>query len=305
MTSVRATPAAARMPADLTGRDAGRGLAGLIDVLDRADAATLRPRTHRSASRAAAHRAGGGRAVPLRSVRPAPPARPVPAPFSVVAPDPAPTDRSVPAPAGGPLAALVRRVALWGAGPQGEFLAWRAHGPSRVAPVRRAASTPRAVPRPGLRARLVARVALWGAGPQGEHLAWSRPRPALDRPVVLRELPSTPTVQPAVPSPAAALVPGAVSSPAAPDRPPARSGIRPPDGPVVARLPAGPAVPMPRARTSQPTGWPTRPPRLLPRPTASFPAAGSGPARSRGDPLDAPARGSPRPPPRPAPRAPG
>jgi hypothetical protein len=34
------TAAAARMPADLTGRDSGRSLAGLIDVLDRADGGT-------------------------------------------------------------------------------------------------------------------------------------------------------------------------------------------------------------------------------------------------------------------------
>jgi hypothetical protein len=321
MTSVQATSAAAPLPSGIPGRDTARshptrGLAGLIDVLDRADGAgPARPLRHRSA---ASSRAGAGRAVPLRSVRPAPPARPVPTLPRVVQDDPAPTDWSLPA--GGaaasipqsPLSALVRRVALWGAGPQGEYLAWRA-APAVVAPAPQTAVR-RSVGRPSLLTSLVRRVALWGAGPQGEHLAWSAgpPRAAVphtredvDRPVVLRELPSTPTVQPVASSPATALVAGPVSVPGDPVAPPARSGNRPPVRPVAARLPAGPSVAMPSARTSQPTGWPTRPPRQLHRPTAQFPAAGSGPARSRGDPLDFPARGSPRPPPRPAPRAPG
>jgi hypothetical protein len=321
MTSVQATSAAAPLPSGIPGRDTARshptrGLAGLIDVLDRADGAgPARPIRHRSA---ASSRAGAGRAVPLRSVRPAPPARPVPTPPRVVQDDPAPTDWSLPA--GGaaasipqsPLSALVRRVALWGAGPQGEYLAWRA-APAVVARAPQTAVR-RPVGRPSLLTSLVRRVALWGAGPQGEHLAWSAgpPRAAVphtradvDRPVVLRELPSTPTVQPVASSPATALVAGPVSVPGDPVAPPARSGNRPPVRPVAARLPAGPSVAMPSARTSQPTGWPTRPPRQLHRPTAQFPAAGSGPARSRGDPLDFPARGSPRPPPRPAPRAPG
>jgi hypothetical protein len=323
MTSVQATSAAAPLPSDIPGRDTARshptrGLAGLIDVLDRADGVpgTARPVRHRSAASA---RNGAGRVVPLRSVRPAPPARPVPTPPRVVLDDPAPTDWSLPA--GGaaasipqtPLSALVRRVALWGAGPQGEYLAWRSAVPAVVAPAPHTAVR-HPVGRPSLLASLVRRVALWGAGPQGEHLAWSAgpPRAAVphtradvDRPVVLRELPSTPTVQPVASSPATALVAGPVSVPGDPVVPPARSGSRPPVRPVAARLPAGPSVAMPSARTSQPTGWPTRPPRQLHRPTAQFPAAGSGPARSRGDPLDFPARGSPRPPPRPAPRAPG
>jgi hypothetical protein len=334
MTSVQATSAAARLPSDPSGRDTARsrptrGLAGLIDVLDRADNGTgsTRPVRHRSA---ASSRAGAGRGVPLRSVRPAPPARPVPSPLRVVVDDPAPTDWTLTEGAGGvsatapaqltPLMSLVRGVALWGAGPQGEYLAWRGAAPAPIRPdvVRPAAVPPAAVVRPAegpsLLTSLVRRAALWGAGPQGEYLAWSAgpPRAAVqhtradvDRPVVLRELPSTPTVQPVASSPATALVADAAPSPAESVALPARSGSRPPVRPVAARLPAGPSVAMPSARTSQPTGWPTRPPRQLHRPTAQFPAAGSGPIRARGDPLSYPARGSPRPPPRPAPRAPG
>lgn len=313
MTGVRATTAAARMPADLTLRETGRSLAGLIDVLDRADGTPApRARTHRSAaSRAAIQRATAGRAVPLRSVRPAPPARPAPAPF--VAPQTA-AEQPPAVATPGALSGLVRRVALWGAGSQGQYLAWRpglpvAHPAPPVS--RRPAAAARPLP---LRTRLVRRVALWGAGPHGEHLAWpanaavgSAPvaRADVDRPVVLRELPSTPTIQPVASSPATALRTGPVPVPGDPVVPPARSGTSPPVRPVVPRLPAGSRDPMPSARTPQPTGWPTRPPRQLARPTSSFPVAGSAPARSRGDPPDFPARGSPRPLPRPAPRAPG
>ena len=47
---------------------------------------------------------------------------------------------------------------------------------------------------------LLRRIALWGAGTDGEYLAWGGPvrpaeKPAADRPVVLREMPSTPTIQ--------------------------------------------------------------------------------------------------------------
>ena len=79
---------------------------------------------------------------------------------------------------------------------------------------------------PGFLGALVRRAAFWGAGEHGEYLAWSAaplPRPgsrislrAVDGPVVLRELPSTPTVQPVASSPASAVVPGPASSPAAP-----------------------------------------------------------------------------------------
>jgi hypothetical protein len=320
MSDERPTPAAAaRVPADLTGRDPSRTLAGLIDVLDRADGSAARRRPHphprhAAAARAAAYRSGAARTVPLRSVRPAPPARPAPAPFR---PAPArPVAPAAPAATQGLLSRLTRRVAFWGAGPDGAYLAWGAPAASASVP---AASAPVAPPRapvapgPGFFGALVRKVAFWGAGEHGEYLAWSAvppPRAAarislrpVDAPVVLRELPSTPTVQPAVPSPAAALVPGPAPSPAEPVAPPAPIGHRPPAPPVVASESAGPRVPVQSARTPQPTGWPQRPPRSSHRPARSFPTA-TGLARARGDPAFR-ARGSPRPPPCRAPRAPG
>jgi hypothetical protein len=293
MTSDRATSAAARLPADLPGRDTARTLAGLIHVLDRADGVPgpKRPIRHRSA---AAARAGTGRGVPLRSVRPAPPARPAPAPLRVVVDDPAPTDwtaSEAPVPQGR-RASLVRRMALWGAGPQGEYLAWR----PAVRPVRTAARpvvrTPDgATAGPVRRHGLLRRAALWGAGTDGQYLAWggpSRPgaKPAGDRPVVLREMPSTPTIafppnstpqiQLSAPSPARELS----------HRRPAPAGPRwtPP-------VPRG-AVAVPGIRPSGPpersraTGWP-------PQVTGS--GVPTGLAQARGDPLSSPARGSPGP----------
>ncbi len=317
MSEERRTPAAAsRMSADLTGRDPARTLAGLIDVLDRADSGAPRRRPlprHAAAARAAAYRSGVVRTVPLRSVRPAPPARPTPAPFRALPQTPAPSATVAALPAGF-LARLTRRVALWGAGPDGAYLAWHGTAPAAVEPQRAAAERRPAPPRPGLLTSLRRRAALWGAGRHGEHLAWSTtPLPrsavrislrAVDGPVVLRELPSTPTVQPAVPSPAAALVPGPVSSPAGPEARPAQIGHRPPAPPVAESEPAGPRVPVASARTPQPTGWPHRPLRSSSRPARSFPTA-TGLARARGDPLPGRARGSPRPPPCRAPRAPG
>ncbi len=324
MSEERPTPAAAaRMPADLTGRDPGRTLAGLIDVLDRADGGTARRRPHPrhvAAARAAAYRSGAVRTVPLRSVRPAPPARPAPAPFrarSVVAPVPA----VVPATRDGLLARVTRRVAFWGAGPAGEYLAWAPSAPVATATARPGAGTPDPVagrgPRPrtpGLLTALHRRIAFWGAGVRGEYLAWSAaplPRPTapislrfVDGPVVLTELPSTPTVQPVTSSPVAALVPGPASLPAEPVAPPALLGHRPPAPQAVASEPAGPRVPVQSARTPQPTGWPQRPPRSSSRPARSFPTA-TGLARARGDPSPYRARGSPRPPPCRAPRPPG
>src|SRR4029453_19664601 len=96
----------------------------------------------------------------------------------VVVDAPAPTDWSLPASAAAasipqrPLSALVRRVALWGAGPQGEYLAWRSVAPAVVAPApHTAVRSP--VGRPSLLTSLVRRGAFWGAGRQGEHLAGS------------------------------------------------------------------------------------------------------------------------------------
>jgi hypothetical protein len=183
--------------------NAGLGLAGLIDVLDQADGALgpRRPRprraaVHRSPSmrlvadrwdplrefapraatrptslRAAPSRHLHSRPVPLRSVRPAPPAR-VPAPVPAAAPLP-------PAPRGlrAGLRSFVRRMALWGAGPGGAHLAW---GAGRPPPVYRAGA-------------LV---------PPARRAADRRP---VDPPVVLRALPSTPTTGPAASSSAAAL----------------------------------------------------------------------------------------------------
>ena len=176
----------------------GRGLAGLIDVLDRADGAGRRPQVRRpSAHRPAGSRTGAVRTVPLRSVQPAPMARTTHAPRVVVVPEP---ER---VPVGG-LSGLLRRAALWGSGAQGEYLAWR------VAPP---VTDPAAAARRSARVRsVVRRLAMWGSGPGGKYLAWGGPafpdpRRDVDRPVVLRELPSTPTFQPAAPSPAAALPP--------------------------------------------------------------------------------------------------
>ncbi|MFD2090881.1 hypothetical protein [Blastococcus deserti] len=259
---------AARMAAEAVLDGHGRGLAGLIDVLDRADyaSANRRPQARRtSAHRPAAARTGAVRTVPLRSVQPAPMARRTPAPRVVVVQE---TD---PLPVSG-LAGLVRRAALWGAGPRGENLAWRV-APRAVAPAAR---------RPARIRSLVRRLALWGSGPQGEYLAWGRPaaspvQVSVDPPVVLREMPSTPTVQPAAPSPAAALLPrGPASSAGTRGAPPVPRG-------AVAVPGARPMGPPERSRA---TGWPSHP-RTSPEAT--------GPGRARGDPLSCPVRGSPPP----------
>ncbi|WP_212719383.1 hypothetical protein, partial [Blastococcus sp. CCUG 61487] len=209
--------------ATLAGEIAARGsstagdsaLIGLIGVLDRADGPPPRPRNrpvHSTAFRAT------GRPVPLRSVQPAPPARAgrvpsAPAPRVVVVPE----RQRVPITG---LRDLVRRLALWGGGADGEYLAWRTAAPA---------------PRPSQRTRvraLVRRAALWGAGEHGEYLAWGAPvaaRRRLDPPIVLHELPSTPTIRPAAPSPAAAPRPTPV----------ARRGPRSPVGPVHSPPPPG------------------------------------------------------------------
>ncbi len=278
----------------------GASLAGLIGVLDRADgvpSATRGRPVHTTASRA------GARAVPLRSVPAAPAARPGRVPVAAVR---TPTVTVVPEPERRPITGLrdlARRAALWGAGPQGEYLTWR---------------TPEPAPRPALRPRLRAltrRIALWGSGSRGEHLAWGGPvhvavSRQVDPPVVLRELPSTPTIRPAAPSPAVALIP-------APTVPAPRTGptvLRAPAAVPVAAVrpaPTGPVVPgwaPPPPGWPQPPAWGSRRPVAVPVgrttvlpplpsgprrtvPVARVASAGAraGPARARGDPLRVPA----------------
>ncbi|MGY1704319.1 hypothetical protein ACI79C_07080 [Geodermatophilus sp. SYSU D00697] len=220
---------ASRVADDLT-------LSGLLDVLERADELPLR-------------RPRPGRATVLRPGATRRPARSLPVARPVPVPRPRPASSAAPAPV--PPAP-----------------------PAAVAAPRPAADQP---PRPTLRARLralVRRLALWGAGPDGAHLAWGRPvRPARrpDGPVVLTELPNTPTIQPAAPSPAAALRPARAPRPVAPPRVP----VVPP----LARQ-----VPAPRA-TPSPGTAPAGHRRGTPRASA--------PARARGDPRPPPARGSP------------
>jgi len=274
MNGERAT--APSVSADHPGRAQGRTLAGLIDVLDRADGAATarRPQPRRTSShRHPGTRSGAVRTVPLRSVQPAPSARRTPAvPRAFAVPEPERTGVAG-------LAGLVRRAALWGAGPAGEHLAWRPR--SLTAPVPRPAAAP-AVRRPGRLRGLVRRAAMWGAGPRGEHLAWggtvaAPARREVDPPVVLREMPSIPTIQPVAPSPAAALLPRGPASSAGP------RGLPPvPRGAV-----AVPGVrPRGRPERSLATGWPPQ-----------VPASGVATSlvRARGDPLSCPARGSPVP----------
>lgn len=206
-------------------------LSGLLDVLDRADPLPVRA-GHRP-RRAVVHRAPVAR--PRAAVRPVP----------VPAQRPRP-GTPVPAPAAVP--------------------GWTAPAPAPA-------------PRPGLRTRvrhLVRRLAMWGAGPGGAHLAWGRPAPAAparrpDGPVLLTELPSTPTIQPAAPSPAAALRPARSPRPAGSPRVPVVA-------PLARQLPA--PRPAPAPRTAQGSRQPGA-------------ARASAPARSRGDPRPPPARGQP------------
>ncbi|MCW2579652.1 MAG: hypothetical protein JWR82_1253, partial [Blastococcus sp.] len=74
MSSERATSASsARTTAARSGAARSGGLAGLIDVLDRADGpAPSGSRRRATAHRPAGSRSGSIRTVPLRSVRPAP-----------------------------------------------------------------------------------------------------------------------------------------------------------------------------------------------------------------------------------------
>lgn len=268
--------AAARMAADPIALEAVRSVAALFDELERAGGGAVHTRSpnRRPASyRPAGARRGGVRTVPLRSVQPAPMARPVPGA--------APAPRAVPpAPTPGRLHTVIRRAALWGAGPHGEHLAWAPPRAVRPVAVPRSA-TPTAGRRPGLLRHLMRRIALWGAGPEGEHLAWGAPtRPpakrAADRPVVLREMPSTPMIQPAASSPAAVLSPHDPASTGSRGMPPV------PRGAV-----AVPGVrPRGRPERSHATGWP---------PQAPASGVATGLIKARGDPWSCPARGSPVP----------
>ncbi len=272
-----ASPPPARPAAGPTvARPDDRSLAGLLDLIGRADALPHRRRPGRAVL---TRSPGAPRALrPLPVARPVPVPRPRPAAPAPVRPAPAGTVpgrtvpgrtvpvRTVPVPGSrlrARLRATVRRLALWGAGPDGAYAAWP--------------TPPVAVPPPG--PGLVRRLALWGAGPDGAHLAWGAPRPtapapAGHRPVVLTELPSTPTIASAVPSPTAASSPAPAARPAPPPRD------------------AGPAL--------APAGWPVRPGGGLPRARAPDPAvAAGGTVRARGDPAAHRARGSPRPPPAP------
>jgi hypothetical protein len=269
MSSDEATSArAACMPADLTAGDPGLSLVGLLGVLDRADELLVRrrPRPRRSiAPRPEAYRRASARRVPLRPVPQAPAMRTVRLSQAGAASAflaPAYLARHVVPPAGATqpdgqgrssasriavagvsrLRALTRRLALWGAGPDGAYLAW--------------GSTP---PR-----------STWNARPIG------------DRPVVLRELPSTPTIQPAAPSPAAALLPRGPASSAGPQGAP----------PEPRRAVPVPGVrPRGRLERSEATGWPS--PN---RSSSARPSTGAtGLVRARGDPVSCPVRGSPLP----------
>jgi hypothetical protein len=264
----------------------GLPLAGLLDLLVRADAVPHRRRPVRAA--VTRHPAARRALRPLPMARPVPvprprPARPSAAPVTAAAPAAAPAAPAAPSGAGLPAApvrpggsrlrarvrATVRRLAMWGAGPDGAHAAWP--------------TPPVVVPPAG--PGLVRRLAMWGAGPGGAHLAWGAPRqPTPAAPVVppapgngavvLTELPSTPTIASAVPSPTAASSAG------------------------------GPARPLPRPRAAvpalAPAGWPARPAAGRPLARApDLPASTAGTVRTRGDPAPHRARGSPRPPPAP------
>ncbi|WP_029430638.1 hypothetical protein [Blastococcus sp. URHD0036] len=291
-------------------------LSGLLTVLERADALPSAGRSR--PRRAVLHTSAGARGQRLRQ-----PARPVPAPRLRPTAQPVPVRATAPAPvmwrrdladAPAPVAppalpapqpGLVRRLALWGAGPEGEHLAWNRPRP-RTAPAPVSVPTVAGPPRPSLRAaaagrlrRQVRRLALWGAGADGQHLAWNAPppprvysarlpvRPASSGVVRLTALPSTPTIKPAASSPAAALSPalhlraaGSLSRAAA--RPPRASQPR------ASELTGWPAVrPEPCPALPAPSGWPVREPGV--RACARSP----GRARTRGDPPACRVRGSP------------
>ncbi len=275
-------------------------LSGLLAVLERAEArpSAGRPRPRRAVLHASP-RARGRHVLPM--ARPVLPPRPRPSAPAVV-PAVVPARPATPAPVmwrpatGRPVVqppaaprrqpGLARRLALWGAGPDGAHLAWNRPVAVAAAPI---ATTPPPTtpppdgpaaagpaPRAGLVGRLrrgVRRLALWGAGPTGAHLAWNvppqprvyslrlPPLPARTAPVRLTELPSTPTIQPAASSPAAALVP-------APRLRAAGVHLRATARPPRASQP----------RASEPTGWPA----VRPEPCPALPAPSGWPVRETG-----------------------
>ncbi|WP_409332951.1 hypothetical protein [Trujillonella humicola] len=279
------------------------GLTGLLAVLERAEALPPagRPRPRRAVRR------GSARRPALPAARPVLPPRARPAAAPLAAPRPAPPAPVMWRPAEECPAipprrqpGLVRRLALWGAGPDGAHLAWNRPAPAAPASSAGAAEPVASPPRPGLRGRLrrgVRRLALWGAGPTGAHLAWNvppQPRvfsarlpvlPPAPTAVRLTALPSALPNRPAAPSPAAALLPAP----------------RPRAAGVPLRAPARP----PRAaqpRATGATGWPTSPATARPQPCPALPAPSGWPprdlrspgrARTRGDPAACRIRGSP------------
>src|SRR4051794_22348149 len=193
--------------AGLPGGAAGLGLAGLIDGLH--PAAPLLPRRPARPRRSAAFRAVPARRMPLPPARPAAVPQSVPAARSESAPHP--VSALHPAAAAGPVPVLAGGA--------------RAHG-----------NTSAEVPagRRGRLRGLVRRLALWGAGPDRAYCSWGAGSPRgsaapstrsreLARPVVLRELPSTPTVQPVASSPAPELRPRGPAGPSGPAGPRAPS----------------------------------------------------------------------------------
>jgi hypothetical protein len=282
-----------------------RTLSGLLAVLERAPAlpSAGRPRPRR----AVVHPSAGARGRRLLPVaRPVLPPRPRPAAAAVArATTPVPvmwrpaTERpAVPVPAGPPRRrsqpGLARRLALWGAGPNGAHLAWNRPAPVAAASAPAAAPAPAAPRRLGTRLRRgVRRLALWGAGPTAGHVAWNvppqpriysarlpvRPAPPVGTTAVrLTELPSTPPNRPAASSPAAAILP-APSLRAAGVH--VRASARPPRAsqPRASELTGWPAIRTgPCPALPAPSGWPSR--EAGPRAGARSP----GRARTRGDP---------------------
>ncbi|MGY1741543.1 MULTISPECIES: hypothetical protein [unclassified Blastococcus] len=297
-----------RAPGSSPSSSSADGLSGLLAVLERAEALPpagrpgALPRPRRAVLHGAAGRRGrrvlpAARPVPVPRTRPVvraavPPRTPSPAPVMwrpagappVVPPPPAPPRRP----------GLVRRLALWGAGPDGAHLAWNRPAPAPAPPSAAAPAPATAPARSGGRLRRgIRRLALWGAGPTGAHLAWNvppqprtwsarLPAPPAPRAVVrLTALPSSLPIQPVASSPAAALLPAPAPRAAgvhlrAPARPPraAQPRASEPTGWPATRSEPCPALPAP-------SGWPARDPRDPGRP------------RTRGDPTACRIRGSP------------